>query len=146
MGVDELLDPGFGGPQEGDWPDPADQLRKRERQKSLVAELGRSALTGTPLERLVEDAVAAATEGLGADRVGLLEPTNDGSALVCRSSRGWPEGELRPVPVAVMLKLAVVPGQLVSEPGGVEIATFWLTVSIALFVTKLPHVPLTTTL
>src|SRR5919204_5923447 len=99
VGVDEVLDAGFGGPQEGEWPDPADQLRKRERQQGLVAELGRSALTGTPLERLVEDAVAAAADGLGADRVGLLEPSGDGSALVCRSSRGWPEDELRPVAV-----------------------------------------------
>src|SRR5919204_5039978 len=99
VGVDEVLDAGFGGPQEGEWPDPADQLRKRERQQGLVAELGRSALTGTPLERLVEDAVAAAADGLGADRVGLLAPDGDGGTLVCRSSRGWPEEELRPVAV-----------------------------------------------
>ena len=97
MGVDELLDSGFGGRQEGEWRDPADQLRKRERQQALVAELGRSALTGTTIERLVEEAVAAVGEGLGADRVGLLEPTDDASALVCRNSRGWPEAELRPV-------------------------------------------------
>jgi PAS domain S-box-containing protein len=106
VGVDELLDAGFGGPKEGDWRDPAHQLRKRERQQALVAELGRSALTGTPLERLVEEAVAAAAEGLGADRVGLLEPSHDGATLVCRSSRGWPQAELRPVAVDIDSQVA----------------------------------------
>ncbi|HEX6491216.1 MAG TPA: GAF domain-containing protein, partial [Gaiellaceae bacterium] len=76
-----------------------DELRRRERQQSLVAELGRSALTGTALEQLVEDAVAATAEGLGVERVGLLRPVADGSSLVCLSSRGWSPAELRPVAV-----------------------------------------------
>jgi len=63
-----------------------------------VAELGRSALTGTPLDQLADAAVAAVAEGLGADRVGLLEPGGDDRrSLVCRSSVGWPESEMRPV-------------------------------------------------
>ena len=80
MGVDELLGPGFDR-EEADRRDPVDQLRRRERQQALVAELGRSALTGTPLERLVEDAVDAAAEGLSADRVGLLPRLFGGVAL-----------------------------------------------------------------
>jgi hypothetical protein len=39
-----------------------------------------------------------------------------------------------------------VPGQFVVFDGGVAIATFAFTVKVALFVTALPQVPLTTTL
>jgi PAS domain S-box-containing protein len=99
VGVHELFDSQSGASREPSGLDPVGQLRRRERQQALVAELGRSALTGTPLDRLVEEAVEAAVEGLGADRVGLLEPTGEGGALVCRSSRGWPEAELRPVAI-----------------------------------------------
>jgi PAS domain S-box-containing protein len=98
VGVDELFDTGFDRPPGAKRRDPADQLRRREHQQALVAELGRSALTGTPLDRLAEEAVAAAAAGLGADRVGLLEPAGDGT-LVCRSAHGWPEDELRPVAI-----------------------------------------------
>jgi hypothetical protein len=83
----KFVDAGPGGPRKARR-DPVEQLRRRERQQALVAELGRSALTGTPLEQLVEDAVAAVAEGLGADRVGLLEPAPQGDVLVCRSSSG----------------------------------------------------------
>jgi PAS domain S-box-containing protein len=92
------LDAGPEGPRKARR-DPVEQLRRRERQQALVAELGRSALTGTPLEQLTEEAVAAVAEGLGADRVALLEPAGDESSLVCRSSHGWPAAEIRPVPV-----------------------------------------------
>jgi PAS domain S-box-containing protein len=97
VGVHELFDSQSGASPEPSGLDPTGQLRRRERQQALVAELGRSALTGTPLDRLVEEAVEAAVEGLGADRVGLLEPAGNGGELVCRSSRGWPEEQLRPV-------------------------------------------------
>ena len=99
MGVDELAGADVEGPQGANRPDPVEELHRRERQQSLVAALGRSALTGTALEQLVEEAVAATAEGLGADRVGLLEPTGDGSVLICRSSHGWPPAELGPVAV-----------------------------------------------
>src|SRR5918911_665441 len=92
----KFVDAGPGGPRKARR-DPVEQLRRRERQQALVAELGRSALTGTPLEQLLDDAVAAVAEGLGIDRVGLLEPTDDGGSLVCRSSHGWPEAEMFPV-------------------------------------------------
>ena len=99
MGVDELVEAEAEDPRRPSRRDALEELRRRERQQSFVAELGRSALTGTPLEQLVEDAVAAAADGRGADRVGLLEPVDDGTALVCRTSRGWPSEELRAVPV-----------------------------------------------
>ena len=97
MGVDEPVEANAEGPDGAPRRDPVDELRRRERQQSFVAELGRSALTGRPLEQLVGDAVLAAAEGLGAERVGLLEPVDDGTALFCTTSRGWPEEELRPV-------------------------------------------------
>ena len=96
MRVGKFVDAGPGGPRKAKR-DPVEQLRRHERQQALVAELGRSALTGTPLEQLVEDAVAAVADGLGADRVGLLEPAPGGAVLVCRSSHGWPEAEMLPV-------------------------------------------------
>ena len=70
----------------------ADQLRRRDRQQSLVAELGRSALSGTDV---VENAIATTEEGLGADRVALFEP--DGDDLVPTSAVGWLEGERVPI-------------------------------------------------
>ena len=64
------------------------ELRRREHQQSLVAELGRSALTGTKMPQLVELGVAAAAAGLDADRVGLFEPGEDG-VLVPTAALGW---------------------------------------------------------
>jgi PAS domain S-box-containing protein len=74
-------------------------LLRRERQQALVAELGRSALTGTPFDALVDEALAAVVDGLAADRVGLLQPAPAGEALVCARAVGWPEDQLRPVPI-----------------------------------------------
>jgi len=99
MRVGKFVDAGPGGPRKARR-EPVEQLRRRERQQALVAELGRSALTGTPFEQLVDDAVGAVAEGLGADRVSLLEPAGDDErSLVCRSSVGWPAAEMRPVDV-----------------------------------------------
>ena len=47
--------------------------------------------------------------------------------------------------MALTMKLAVVPGQLVRLTGAEATTTFWFTVSVALLVTALPQVPLTTT-
>jgi PAS domain S-box-containing protein len=69
--------------------DPVEQLRRRERQQSLVAELGRSALTGTPESELVEQALDAAAEGLGVEHAGLFEPSPDGRTFVAHRTRGW---------------------------------------------------------
>lgn len=55
--------------------DPVAELRRRERQQALVAELGRSALTGTELPELFEEALAAASDGLAGARVEFCEPT-----------------------------------------------------------------------
>src|SRR5258706_564464 len=50
------------------------------------------------------------------------------------------------VDVLSTLKLAEIPGQLVILTGAVVTTTFWFTVKLALLVTALPQVPLTTTL
>jgi PAS domain S-box-containing protein len=77
--------------------DPVGQLRRRERQQSLVAELGRSALTGTRLTQLVEEALDAAADGLAVDRVGFFEARPD-DLLVAVGLRAWEPGP-DPVPV-----------------------------------------------
>ena len=66
----------------------ADELRRRDRQQSLVAELGRAALTGTGLAQLVADAVAAVAAGLEADRVAVFEPAGD--VLAANIAYRWP--------------------------------------------------------
>ncbi len=71
----------------------AGQLRRRDHQQALVAELGRSAVTGTSLSRVVADAVAAVLDGVGADRVAVFEPTPDGGALAVTTADGWPADE-----------------------------------------------------
>src|ERR1700693_5493914 len=80
--------------------DPVDQLRRRERQQSLVAELGRSALTGTAPRDLVEQALDAAAEGLGVEFVGLFEPSPDERTFIAHHTRGWDQSK-RSVPTAV---------------------------------------------
>jgi PAS domain S-box-containing protein len=72
-----------------------DQLRRRDHQQALVAELGRAALTGTPLAQVVADAVSAVADGLQADRVAVFEPTPDGAALAATITYGWPSGAER---------------------------------------------------
>jgi len=71
----------------------AGRLRRRDHQQALVAELGRSAVTGTSLSQVVADAVSAVAEGLGTDRVAVFEPTSDGGALAVTTADGWPEDE-----------------------------------------------------
>ena len=71
----------------------AGQLRRRDHQQALVAELGRSAVTGTSVSRVVADAVSAVREGLGTDRVAVLEPTPDGGALAVTTANGWAADE-----------------------------------------------------
>ena len=86
------------------WPSPmtnnetvrADELRRRDRQQSLVAELGRAALTGTGLAQLVADAVAAVAAGLEADRVAVFEPAD--GVLSANIAYRWPPDDER-IPV-----------------------------------------------
>ena len=82
--------------------DPVEELRRRERQQALVAELGRSALTGTGLTELFAEALAAAADGLAVERVELSEPdsktheplASDGEIAVPIRGPGKPIGVL----------------------------------------------------
>jgi PAS domain S-box-containing protein len=75
-----------------------EELRRRDHQQSLVAELGRAALTGTPLAQLVSDSVAAVAAGLGASQVAVFEPNEDGTELAAKISYAWPPDDER-IPV-----------------------------------------------
>jgi signal transduction histidine kinase len=70
-----------------------DPVQRRDRQQALIAELGRAALTGTPLAELVADGVAAVASGLGADRVAVFEPDEDGESLTATILFGRPPAE-----------------------------------------------------
>ncbi|HEY2072060.1 MAG TPA: GAF domain-containing protein, partial [Gaiellaceae bacterium] len=66
-------------------------MTRRDQQQLLVAELGRSALTGATVARLVADAIAAVAEGLETEHVALFE--RDGESLVATAALGWVIGE-----------------------------------------------------
>ena len=98
------------------------ELRRRERQQALVADLGRSAVTGTRLPDLLERALATAVEGLGADCAALFEPSGD-DALVVRTSLDWPAEEARipmdaDVPVAQVFRAqeSAAAGSVIAAP------------------------------
>lgn len=66
-------------------------LQARARQQSLVAELGRQALTGIESDQLMNEAVAVLASDLGVEYVNLLELFPDGTAAF-RAGIGWREG------------------------------------------------------
>ncbi|HEY1276297.1 MAG TPA: SpoIIE family protein phosphatase [Thermoleophilaceae bacterium] len=68
-----------------------DSLGTRARRQAALAELGQRALSGAPLDELLEETVAAARE-LGAEYVSLLELTGDGQGLLVRAGHGLPDG------------------------------------------------------
>jgi PAS domain S-box-containing protein len=98
------------------------ELRRRDHQQALVAELGRSALTGASLAQVVADAVAAVADGLRAERVAVFEPTWDG-ALATTIAYGWAPHEERvdrdgdsPIARTFRDETSVVSGSLAAAP------------------------------
>src|SRR4051812_23907675 len=73
-----------------------DALHRKAVQQEAVADLGRLALTDTPLPELFEVAVTSAREALGTERVAILEP-NEAGMLACTASVGWSHDEVRDV-------------------------------------------------
>lgn len=67
------------------------QLLIRERQQAAVAEIGWKALSGSPLQELLEMAVARVAEVCGVEYVKLLE-LQPGNRLLLRAGVGWTEG------------------------------------------------------
>ena len=72
----------------------ADDVAIRARQQAAVAELGRRALAGAPLDELIEAAAEQAARELDGDYVSVLELTGDRRGMLIRGGHGFPEGVL----------------------------------------------------
>lgn len=68
-----------------------EQLRVRERQQAAVAEIGWKALSGNPLQELLDMAVARVAEVCGVEYGKILE-LQPGSRLLLRAGVGWKPG------------------------------------------------------
>jgi signal transduction histidine kinase len=66
-----------------------EDLTARLHQQAVVAELGRRALTGVPISRLMDDAVSLVAEALAADYCKILELQPDRTSLLLRAGVGW---------------------------------------------------------
>ena len=66
------------------------QLRERNRQQAAVARLGGSALRGTPMDRLLEEALAAVADVLSLDLLGVMEQVPGGFRIA--AVHGYPAG------------------------------------------------------
>lgn len=84
------------------------ELETRARQQSALVALGRSALAGTALPELMEEAVTALAATLDVEYAKVQELLRDGSGLLLRAGVGWQEG---------LVGSAIVPGQRVSQAG-----------------------------
>src|SRR5688572_31830283 len=69
-----------------------DELATRARQQAVVADLGQRALSGMPLDELIDQAVGALMRELGGDYVSVLELTGDRRGLSIRAGQGLPDG------------------------------------------------------
>jgi two-component sensor histidine kinase len=67
-------------------------LEQRIRQQELLAELGVTALRGTPFEELLNETVRVAAEGLQAEFCKVLEYISSEKRLLMRAGVGWREG------------------------------------------------------
>ena len=68
-----------------------DELRTRLRQQAAVAEFGRRALSGTPLQMLHQEAVQLLSSQLGVPYVTILEAAEGRAELAVRASVGLPD-------------------------------------------------------
>jgi PAS domain S-box-containing protein len=71
-----------------------DEVATRARQQAVVADLGQRALSGLPLDELIEEAVAALRRELASDHVSVLELTGDRRGLSIRAGQGLPDGAI----------------------------------------------------
>ncbi|MBI3802138.1 MAG: EAL domain-containing protein [Nitrospirae bacterium] len=67
-------------------------LQLHARRQAVLAELGHRALSGTPVQTLMEKAAASIAQMLEVDYCKVLEPLPDGSGLLLRAGVGWREG------------------------------------------------------
>lgn len=68
-----------------------EELKAHARQQAAVAQFGQRALAGVDLRTLVTDAVTCVAETLDVESSGYWELLPDGSALLLRIGRGWPD-------------------------------------------------------
>jgi PAS domain S-box-containing protein len=88
----------------------SDELRIRASQQAALAALGQQALSGMPLDELLETSAAMVARELGVEQVAILERTRDGRGMLARAGVGLPEGVLGGV-------LPVDPSQLTRDLG-----------------------------
>jgi PAS domain S-box-containing protein len=89
---------------------PREELRVRASQQAALAELGQQALSGMPLDELLDATSAAAARELAVEQVAILERTRDGRGLLARAGVGLPDGVVGGV-------LPIDPGQLARDLG-----------------------------
>jgi PAS domain S-box-containing protein len=70
------------------------ELEQWARRQALVAELGRRALAGLPVQAVLEEAVAITARTLGATPVGIAEILPRRGLLVLRAGVGWSPGSV----------------------------------------------------
>jgi two-component system, chemotaxis family, CheB/CheR fusion protein len=84
-----------------------EQLRVRERQHAVVAAMGRMALSGDPLQELLDKAVASVAEVCAVEYGKILE-LQPGNQLLLRAGVGWEQG---------LVGKAIIPAGLGSQSG-----------------------------
>lgn len=67
-------------------------LKVRTRQQSIVAELGKKALSGAEISSLSDDLVKLTAQGLDVEYCKVLELSPDGDSLLLKYGVGWKEG------------------------------------------------------
>ena len=68
------------------------ELAARVRQQAAVAELGRHALAGMPVQALMDRAVAITADALNVELCKVLEQETEGGELVLKAGVGWRDG------------------------------------------------------
>jgi diguanylate cyclase (GGDEF)-like protein/PAS domain S-box-containing protein len=66
-------------------------IRRRAEEQQEIANLGRLALKGAPLEELSDHAVRIASQVLSADCASLVEHLPDATGFAIRATAGWPD-------------------------------------------------------
>ncbi|HEX9697635.1 MAG TPA: ATP-binding protein [Actinomycetota bacterium] len=69
-----------------------DELADRVRQQKAIADLGLRALSGMPVDMLLDDAIRVVIDTLRVDCVGILEALPERDRLLFRAGRGWRDG------------------------------------------------------
>lgn len=99
---------------------PEGDLESRVRQQEAVAKLGLSALSGSAIPELMDEAVAVVSRTLGVGFVKVLEFLPDEDALVVRAGVGWEDGVVGEATVGTNLRsqagyALISPGPVVCE-------------------------------